>query len=360
MPDSATVLVEFTPTAADSFSVVAHRRGGEMTLRAKVDPGGWTGPYALTRFPLEEWPQGRSSNIRGTLTTGHGIADNRSGVLRASGTLEGTVTDWLGIHTAHWRLSDMDGRILPTPDLTARVRLEDMFFLTVHWDSAGTPIHVGNGTAEMPTLRVWAGDTLLTMQSSAAWDSAGWRFQADSATIRSSQFHWTADPPFLVSGDPHEVNFDHVTASDGDARLAITGRWAGPGGAYDWTARGERLQLGHLGFPTDMDLGGQGNAVLRIRGVAGDPRWDFEGRVLRPGARGHAADSISVVATGGPGRFEIKELQARLDEGMLEAHGQVEGMEPAWPDSLTPPGLMRWITNAPRWSGRVHAERLPL
>ncbi len=358
--DSGTVSVDFTPVGPDSFAVHALRRGGEMTLRALSDSTGWRGDYTLARFPLDEWPDGRASGIRGTLATGRGTAESRQGGLRVTGALDGAVTDWLGIHTARWRMSEMHGALLPVPDLTANLRLEDLFFLTVHWDSAGVPIHVGDGTVELRRLTAAAGDTVLTLDARAEWDRDGWRMIAGAAEARSTQFHWTADPPLRLSGGPRGVDFDRLIATDGDARLVMEGRWAGPGGGYDWTGRAERLDMGRLGFPREWDLAGRADAELRVTGVAGDPRWEFHGRCLQPGTRGHAADSLRVVAGGGPGRLELSEVRGMLDGGTLSVSGEVTGTARAWPDTLTGSGVLRWIADALRWNGMLRLDRLPL
>ncbi len=358
--DSGTVSVDFVPDAPDTFSVLALRRGGVMTLRARTDSTGWRGDYSITRFPLDEWPDGRASGIRGTLATGRGTAESHHGGLRVTGTLEGGVSDWLGIHTARWRMSEMRGALLPVPDLMANLRLEDLFFLTVHWDSAGVPIHVGDRTVDLPRLSVAAGDTVMALDGRADWDHEGWRMSADTATVTSSQFHWTADPPMRLSGDPRGVNFDRLIASDGEARLVMEGRWAGPGGGYDWTARATRLDLGRLGFPREWELAGRGDAVLRVTGVAGDPRWEFTGRCRQPGTQGHAADSLRIVAGGGPGRFQVRELRAGLDGGTVSLAGEVSGTARAWPDTLTGPGVLRWMADASRWDGILRLDKMPL
>jgi hypothetical protein len=358
--DSGTVSVDFTPVGPDSFAVLALRRGGEMTLRALSDSTGWRGDYTLARFPLDEWPDGRASGIRGTLASGRGTAESRHGSLRVTGTLDGGVTDWLGIHSARWRMSEIHGALLPTPDLTADVRLEDLFFLTVHWDSAGVPIHVGDRMVELPRLTAAAGDTVVTLDARADWDRDGWRMTAGAAEARSTQFHWTAQPPLRLAGDPRGVTFDRLIATDGDARLVMEGHWAGPGGGYDWSARAERLDLGRLGFPREFELAGRADAELRVTGVADDPRWEFRARCLRPGTRGHLADSLRVVVGGGPGRLELSEVRGMLDGGTLSVSGEVAGTARAWPDTLTGEGIVRWLADASRWNGIVRAERLPL
>ncbi|MGH7731680.1 MAG: translocation/assembly module TamB domain-containing protein, partial [Candidatus Eiseniibacteriota bacterium] len=294
------------------------------------------------------------------LASGSGAAASHRGRLEVTGALEGAATDWLGIHAARWRMSGMRGALLPVPDLEADVRLEDFFFLTVHLDSAGVPIHVGDGTVSLPRLIAFAGDTVLSLQARADWNGGGWHLDADSARVRSRQFDWAVEPPMRLSGDARGVAFDRLIAHDGNARLAMEGRWAGPGGAYDWTARATRLNLGQLGFPLEWKLTGFTDGELRVTGVAGDPRWELNARARRPGAGGHAADSIALRLAGSPSRLEVHEARALLDSGSLTASGEVTGTPVPWPDTLTGPGLTRWVADASRWSGSMRAERLPV
>lgn len=358
--DTGSVAVDFTPFGPDSFGVVALRRGGEMRLRALTDDTGWSGSYTLERFPLDEWKEGRESGLRGTLATGSGGVSSHRGRLEVTGTLEGGGTDWLGIHTARWRMSRMQGALLPVPDLRADVRLEDFTFLTVHWDSAGVPIHVGDRTVALPGLTAFAGDTVLTLQARADWEAGGWTLAADSARVRSRQFDWAAEPPMRLSGDPRGVTFDRLIARDGAARLVMEGRWAGPGGAYDWRARATDLDLGRLGLPLELKLAGSADGDLRITGIAGDPRWTLQAHASHPGAGGHFADSLVLDMTGAPSRLEVRSARATLDGGTLTASGEVTGTRTPWPDSLTGPGIVRWVSNAARWNGTMTAHRLPV
>jgi hypothetical protein len=358
--DSGRVNVRFPATGPDSFSVHVLRRGGDMTLRAVTDPTGWAGTYTLARFPLDEWAEGRASGLKGTLATGSGGVASHRGRLEVTGTLDGGATEWLGIRTARWRMTGMHGALLPLPDLEADVRLEDFHFLTVHWDSASVPIHVGDRAASLPRLAAFAGDTVLRLDARAGWDEGNWRLEADSARVRSRQFDWIAEAPMRLSGDPHGVNFDRLVAHDGEARLVMEGRWAGPGGAYDWTARATRLDLGRLGLPLEMKLAGSADGELRVTGVAGDPRWTLDAGVRRPGAGGHYTDSVAVRLGGGPSRLEVREARAMLDGGTLTATGEVTGTAIPWPDTLTGPAITRWVGKAARWNGSLRAERLPI
>src|SRR4029077_15956165 len=124
-------------------------------------------------------------------------------------------------HTARWRMSDIHGTLLPVPDLTANVRMDDLFFVAGHWDSATVPMHVGDRTVALPRVTLAAGDTALSMVARADWDKSRWKVTADSAGVRSDQFAWTAETPMLLSGDSGGVDFDRLEARDGDARLEI-------------------------------------------------------------------------------------------------------------------------------------------
>jgi hypothetical protein len=359
--DSGTVAIDFTPIGPDTFRVRALRRGGEMTLDAVTLPQGWRGDYTLTRFPLDEWPDGRASGLKGTLATGRGTAEDRPDGLHVTGALDGVATDWLGIHTARWRLTDLDGALLPTPNLKATARLADLFFLGVHWDSAAVAFHLGDGTVSLPGLRMAAGDTVMSLDGRVDWGRDGWRLNADRAELESSRFHWTASPPLQLAGDPDGVRFERLYATDGETRLTMEGQWAAaPRGRYDWTARVEALDLSRLGLPMDWGLAGTAEATLRVTGVPGDPHWALEGAAHAPGMQGHRIDSLRVAMGGGPSRVEFSELTALLDGGRVVAHGHVAGMGRAWPDTLTSEGVVHWLAGAGSWDGSLRSDALPL
>ncbi len=63
---------------------------------------------------------------------------------------------------------------------------------------------------------------------------------------------------------------------------------------------------------------------------------------------------------GAPSRLEVRSARAMLDGGTLTASGEVTGTATPWPDSLTGPGLTRWVADAARWNGTVSAQRLPV
>ena len=358
--DSGGVVVEFPAVGPDSFSVRALRRGGEMTLLGAADNGAWGGRYRIERFPLDEWPDGRASGIKGTLATGEGTVTGHSGILDVTGDLTGVTTDWLGARMARWRLDGVAGTLLPKPDLVANARLEDVMFLGLHFDSVAAPVHLGDQNLDFAGLQAFAGDTLVGMDAHADWDGGGWRLEASRASMKSSGFAWTVEPPLRISGNPQGVTFDHLVATDGPARVHVEGRWATPGGSYDFTARAEHLDLGRLGLPKEWRLSGKADAELKVGGISGDPRWEAVAQATRPGYQGHAADSMSVALTGGPARLDVRSFAWMMDGGVVRAQGRVDDMPKAWPATLTGDGVVAWIADAMRWDGTVVAERAPL
>jgi hypothetical protein len=358
--DSANVRVDFPGVANDSFQVVGWRRGGRFLLGATVTQAGWSGPYSIDDFPLDEWPDGRASGLRGTLVHGEGRVTNRAGELFVTGDLTGAATDWSAAHFARWRMRGVDGRLLPTPDLAARVETEDGFFVGIHLDSVDAPIRLGNQQVAFDTLRATAGDTLFAGAGVATWAGARWNVRMDAASATSSQFAWTAEPPMVIAGDASGTVFDRVVANDGAAHLEARGRWASPGGFYDFSMEGRGLDLGRLGMPLDWGLAGKGDARLAVSGRSGDPRWTFDGRASRPGFDGHLCDSISVALAGQQHQLEVRDLLFGLDGGTARAHGSVERAVRAWPDSITATAVVRWLHDAGTWSGALEAKRLPI
>lgn len=358
--DSALVRVHFPQEGAVDFDVRARRREGTMTLSGATVADGWDGRYALDDFPLDEWPDGRATGLRGRLADGAGTVAGRQGRLDVTGALEGAATSWFGATAGRWRLANVSGRMLPTPDLTADLSLADVMFLGLHWDSVATPMVLGDRTLGFRGLVAAAGDSLVEMDGDAGWDDAGWRLEAPRAVFRSPDFEWRAEPPLRLAGDPRGVRFEQVAARDGDARLEARGTWAGPGGVYDWNGRIERLDLSRLGLPDDLALAGRADVMLDVGGVSGDPRWTFSGRSSRPGSQGHAADSLVIALAGAPSRLELRELLVMLDGGRLRGSGSVEAMRAAWPDTLTPDGILRWVQGGARWGGEVAVQGFPL
>ena len=358
--DSARVRVDFPGVANDSFQVVGWRRGGRFLLAATVTDAGWSGPYSLDDFPLDEWPDGRASGLRGTLTHGEGRVTNHHGELYVTGDLTGSGTDWSAAHFARWRMLGVDGRLLPTPDMTARVETEDGFFVGVHLDSADAEMHLGNQQVSFAPLHATAGDTLFTGAGDASWTGTHWSVRMNSATAASSQFAWTAEPPLVFSGDAAGTVFERVIANDRAAHLEARGRWATPGGAYDFSMEGRGLDLGRLGMPLDWGLAGTGDARLAVSGRSGDPRWTFDGRASRPGFDGHRCDTLSVALAGQQHQLEVRDLLFGLDGGTARAHGAVDGAPRAWPDSITATAVVRWLQDATAWSGALEAHRLPV
>lgn len=359
--DSARVGVDAPSQAPGTFDVVMLRRGGRVELDAEMDHGSWQGTWQATRFPLDEWPDGRATGIRGMLGEGRGTAESRSGELRVAGTLAGSPAEWLGLQTASWRLGDVSGVLLPKPDLElSDVGLRDVFFLGVHFDSARAVVHVGDGEARIERVTAAGGDTVVTAAGTSRWGKAGWGTTLERAEARSGQFDWVAEGPLELTGDAEGVTFRRFAARDSAARLEIEGRWAAPGGSYDWTGRATGLELHRLGLPLDWELAGTADAVLTVTGRAGDPRWALEGRALRPGARGHRGDSLRIALAGAPSQLTVQDFVYRLGAGSLQASVAFDGTSYPWPDTLTGEGVTRWLSTAAAWSGRVSAEGFPL
>ena len=76
--DSAGVTVTFPGAGPDSFRVRASRRGGSFELAGTTTPGGWRAEYSASGLPLEEWPDGRASGLRGRLGHAAGGVEGRS------------------------------------------------------------------------------------------------------------------------------------------------------------------------------------------------------------------------------------------------------------------------------------------
>jgi hypothetical protein len=358
--DSAQVEVAFPWGSPVSFQVTGKRRGGRFDLDALADPEGWSGEYRVTSLPLEEWPDGRAMGLRGALGSGAGTVRADDQGLWVTGELSGSGSEWIGLRAAGWRLEGVDGRLLPTPALSARARLADLDYLGVHFDSAAVAFALGDQVAAINRVEAWAGDTLVTADGHARWERSQWELELDHAGMRSTRFAWSAEPPVRLTGDPNGVAFERFTARDGAARLEIGGRWAAPGGRYDWRLRGTGLDLARLGLPADWALGGRADVGLDVDGASGDPRWRFTADLSRPASRGHVTDSAHVVLNGAPGRAELTEGLFALRGGRLTARLRADGMARAWPDTLTPDGVQAWLADAERWDGSVRADALPL
>mgnify|MGYP001564006611 CR=1 FL=1 len=358
--DSGRVSVQALSASPDSFAVTMLRRGGRVDLAGRIDDTGWRGAWEAARFPLEEWPDGRASGIRGLLTAGRGTAEGREGGLHVSGTLQGVASEWLGMTMGRWRLDEVSGLLLPKPDLAMRARLGDAFFLGVHFDSAAAALHLGDGRARLAEVAATAGDTLVTVAGDARWDRHGWAMTLERAAAKSGQFDWVGDPPLALAGDRHGVVFDRFAAHDGAARLALRGRWAAAGGEYEWSGEARGLDLARLGLPAGRGLAGAADAELRVEGRYEDPRWSFTGRASRPGVRGHRADSLSLALAGGHGRLEVRSLRFALDGGVFEGEARFGDTAAPGPDTLTGEGVRRWLASAARWQGSVRAEAMPL
>ena len=330
--DSAWTTIEFPIAGADTFSVRMNRRGGWFTLLGHTGQTGWQGRYELAHYPLDEWEDGRKSGLRGLLASGRGTVEDRGQGLQVTGVLEGVASDWLGMHTARWRLEPLSGRLLPTPDLAMSARLRDVQFLGIHFDSVAAEIHLGDRVAALDSVVAQAGDTVVTVAGRSMWDAKGWRISFDRAGADSRQFHWTADPPLELSGDPHGVSFDRFLAHDGAAHLELAGRWAAPGGRYDWTGRAQRMDLGRIGLPVEWGVSGRTDVVLRVDGVSGDPHWRLDAAAGQPGMKQHRADTLEIVLEGRKSELEVRRLRAGLGGGSAEA---LPSLRPARPSTCS-------------------------
>ena len=359
--DSAVVRVDFPPAAPDSFRVVGVRRGGHFTLRGRTEPGGgWSGPYTIRELPLEEWPDGRASGLSGVLEKGEGTVESRAGMLYVTGELSGRETNWAAAKFSQWTLAGVHGRLLPTPDLTAQAGASDGSFLGIHLDRASAPIALGDQVVRFAPLTASAGDTTVALTGQAAWHDNGWWMTISAAEMSSTQFHYTAEPPVRLSGDASGVLFERLALNDRDAHVEARGRWASPGGPYDFEFTGERLELSHVGLPPEWGVAGRADVRLTVQGRSGDPRWRFEGRAGRPAFGGHAADSLSLVLSGGPHRLQLEDGRYELSGGTLRAAGAVEGTTAEFPDSLSATAVIRWLRDAGSWRAEVTSEALPV
>jgi hypothetical protein len=359
--DSAAVRVDFPPTAPDSFRVVGVRRGGQFVLRGRSDPnGGWSGPFAIRDLPLDEWPDGRESGLTGVLERAEGTVESRNGSLYVTGELTGRETRWAAATFSRWTLGGVRGRLLPTPDLTAQAGANDGTFLGIHLDKASAPIALGDQVVRFAPLTAQAGDTTIALSGQAAWHDAGWWMTVSAAEITSTQFHFTAEPPVRLSGDASGVLIEQLAANDRGAHVEARGRWAAPGGPYDFEFTGQRLDLSHVGLPPEWGIAGRADVRLTVQGRSGDPRWRFEGRAGRPAFGGDAADSLSLVLSGGPHRLQLEDGRYELGGGTLRAAGAVEKTVAPFPDSLSATAVLRWLRDAASWRGEVTSEALPV
>lgn len=358
--DQALVRVDFPPTAPDSFRVDGMRRGGTFTLRGRTGRDGWKGPYSIRKLPLDEWPDGRATGLTGTLEFAEGMVEARSGELFVTGDVSGSGTNWASAKFAEWTLEDVRGRLLPTPDLTAQLSATDGFFTGIHLDHATAPMVLGDQVVRFSPLVAQAGDTTLTMSGQAAWNGKSWWMTLPAAEVASGQFHFTAEPPVRVSGDDQGTVLERVIANDRGAHVEARGRWAAPGGPYEFEFTGARLDLSRVGFPVEWQLGGLSDLKLTVQGRSGDPRWKFEGRAASPTFDGHGADSLWFVLAGGPRRLELQDGVFHLGGGSLRASALVERTPAAFPDSLSPTALLRWLKDAGSWRGEATASAMPV
>lgn len=358
--DSAMVRVDLPPSKADSFQVVGLRRGGRFTLRGGSHAKGWGGVYTIRELPLEEWPDGRATGLTGMLERGEGTIEDRDGQLRVTGDLEGRGTHWASASFARWSLANLEGRMLPTPDLAADASVEDGFFTGLHLDRASGPIVLGEQLVRFEPLTVEAGDTTVVLRGVATYDEKNWAMTLSHAELSSRQFHFVADPPLRLAGDAQGTIMERVIAEDRGARIEAHGRWAAPGGPYDFRFTGRGLDLSRVGMDPELGLGGRADVDLTVTGRSGRPDWRFEARTHAPAFGGHVADSLALTLHGGPHRLELEDGVFRLGRGTVRASLLVDRAGHAFPDSLSPTAVVRWLQDAGEWRGQATADALPL
>ncbi len=357
--DSAQAEVRSPPDPPVRFRVRGVRAGGDFVLVGATRPQGWSGDFTARALPLDLWPEGRSTGLGGTLASGSGTVVAFDGGLRIQGTMAGSGTDWFGIHAGRWTLEGLEGTLLPQPDLSARARLQDASLLGVHWDSAATPFRLAGETLDLLDLVARAGDSTLALQGQVRWGPEGWQLEAPRAELKSSQFRWQVAPPLHIAGDASGVEFRHVAAQDGEARIEASGRWAVPGGSYDWTSRFEHVSLERLGLPPELAIAGKAQGVLSVRGPSGDPRWELSGVARQMRLEGHHADSVVLVIGGRASAVEVERMMMVSDSGRIEAEGVVRDMSSAWPAAPDADGVVDWVRDAAGWSFRARAHEFP-
>jgi autotransporter translocation and assembly factor TamB len=109
-----------------------------------------------------------------------------------------------------------------------------------------------------------------------------------------------------------------------------------------------------------LELAGLADVRLAVHGRSGDPHWRFEGRVHAPTLGGHVADSLAIALQGGAHRLELEDGLFRLGKGTLRASLLMDQARAAFPDSLSPTALVRWLRDAGTWRGRMTADAFPL
>jgi hypothetical protein len=311
-------------------------------------------------LPLEEWPDGRATGLTGRLATADGLIESRASGMWVTGTLRGTDTRWASAQFASWTLGDVKGRLLPKPELTARMEAENGSFLGIHLDQAAAPIALGDQVLDFAPLTAQAGDTTIALSGRATWTGSTWQMSLAAAEMRSAQFHYVAEPPVQLAGDASGVFFERLVAADSTTRIAARGRWAGLGGAYDFEFTGHGMDLARLGFPREQGLGGLADVRLVVKGRSGDPRWRLEARSGRPSFGGHHADSLLIVLAGSPHRLDLEDGLFVLRGGSIRAAGAVERIPAAFPDSLTPTAILRWTRDAGLWRAHATATEFPV
>src|SRR4029079_3115259 len=94
--DTCDIRADLPAKGQRTFDVTAVRRGGHFELHGLATPDGWRGDYRATGLPLDAWPDGRASGIRGRRQEAVGTVESSHGTMNVTGELSGEQTDWLG------------------------------------------------------------------------------------------------------------------------------------------------------------------------------------------------------------------------------------------------------------------------
>ena len=96
----------------------------------------------------------------------------------------------------------MNGRLLPTPDLTADAFARDGFFVGIHLDSAAAPIRLGDQRVDFRrAARDGPATRCVALGGGAAWSADRWQLTRGTRTRDERAVRLDAEPPLVLSGD---------------------------------------------------------------------------------------------------------------------------------------------------------------